>query len=370
MRKLKKMAIKVIILLLVPLILIAAISGDDGSNSNNTDTSNMYEFTDEQYEFVMMVVEYSYEFKNTYQILTSVTIAQAIEESGWGTSSISKKANNLFGMKGKGTAGSYKTSSGTWQKFNTKKESVEAYSKLISGKYGCKGVQDYKQVLIALQEGGYCEGTAYPNKIKNHIEGYNLTVFDNLTDSELTLVKNRTYGSNSNGTGETANNGDKNERIRWLFPYGVPNSERKCQNYLTTIKVDILDRNGKAATASLTCHKKLASSIQAAYREMKQKGFRAYDNGCYNWRQMTGSKSSMSNHSFGLAIDINPSYNPYIKGTSSSVWKNAPSYYKIDGEIVSIWKKYGFYWGGDYKNIKDYMHFEYVSGSLTLGKKY
>ena len=367
MKKIKKMAVKVIILFLVPLILIAAISGDDSSDSGSIGASNMYEFTDEQYEFVMMIVEYSYEFKSTYQVLTSVTIAQAIEESGWGTSSIAKNANNLFGMKGKGTAGSYKTSSGTWQKFNNKKESVEAYSKLISSRYGCYGVTDYNQVLIALQKGGYCEGNGYPNKIRNHIETYNLTMFDNLSDSDLILVKNRTYGSG--GTEETANMGNNSERARWLFPDGVPASENKCRNYLTTIKIEILDKNGKASTASLTCHKKLASSIQAAYREMKSKGFRAYDNGCYNWRNMTGS-SSMSNHAFGIAIDINPAYNPYVKGNSSSTWKNAPSYYKIDGEIVSIWKKYGFFWGGDYSGIKDYMHFEYIDGSLTPGKKY
>ena len=158
--------------------------------------------------------------------------------------------------------------------------------------------------------------------------------------------------------------------------------------------------------------------IQNAYREMKAKGFRAYDNGCFNWRvtwnfntptftAFTGSMRAkhniaINNHSFGFAVDINPAFNPYVKGTSSSVWNNAPSYYKIDGEIVGIhvynknhlqrrksihyqprqfskfhqyiyrfiWKKYGFYWGGDYKNIKDYMHFEYVDGSLVAGKKY
>ena len=102
---------------------------------------------------------------------------------------------------------------------------------------------------------------------------------------------------------------------------------------------------------------------------MKAKGFRAYDNGCFNWRKMTNS-TAMSNHSFGVAVDINPGYNPYVSGTSSSTWNNAPACYKIQGDIVAIWQKYGFYWGGDYKNIKDYMHFEYVSGSIKPGTKY
>lgn len=369
MKKYRKYAIKIIIFFLVPLIIITAVSGDDEDN-NSGNTSNIQNLSAEQSEFIMSVTEYSYEYKSIYQVLTSVTLAQAIEESGWGTSSIAKNANNLFGMKGKGTAGSYVTSSGRWQKFNSKKESVEAYSKLISEKYHCKGVQDYTEVLIVLAKGGYCEGSGYTNKIKNHIESYNLTVFDNLTSEELEQVKKRTFSMSGNSSGEPANMGTKNERVRWLFPDGVPSSEKECRKYLTTISVEILDKNGRAKNVSLTCHKKLAGSIQSAYREMKEKGFRAYDNGCFNWRAMTGSTKTMSNHSFGFAVDINPAFNPYVKGTSSSVWNNAPSYYKIDGEIVAIWKRYGFYWGGDYKNIKDYMHFEYVEGSLVAGKKY
>ena len=86
----------------------------------------------------MEIVEYSYDFKAQYQILTSVTVAQAIEESGWGKSNLAVNAKNLFGMKGKGTAGSVKTSSGTYKKFNNWKESVEAHDKLLSNSnYRC-----------------------------------------------------------------------------------------------------------------------------------------------------------------------------------------------------------------------------------------
>lgn len=366
--RIKKTAIKAVILFLIPIILIAVLFGDKESNNTSINESNMFNFTSEQYEFVMEVVEYSYDVKDKYHILTSVTVAQAIEESGWGTSSIAKNANNLFGMKGKGTAGSYKSSSGTWQKFNNRKESVEAYSKLISIKYKCEGVTDYTLVLRALAKGGYCEGTSYPNKIKSYIEQYNLTIFDNLSTDDVAKVKSRTFGSDSE-SGEVANMGDKNARVNWLFPNGVPSTETQMRNYLVTVKVEILDKYGKPSTANITCHKSLASSIKSAYREMKENGFRAYDNGCWNWRKMTGS-SAMSNHSFGVAVDINPSYNPYISGSYSRVWETAPSYFKIAAAIVEIWKKYGFYWGGDYKSIKDYMHFEYVSGSLIPGKKY
>ena len=41
------------------------------------------------------------------KILASLTIAQAILESGWGTSALARKSNNLFGIKGNGK--NYKT---------------------------------------------------------------------------------------------------------------------------------------------------------------------------------------------------------------------------------------------------------------------
>ena len=40
----------------------------------------------------------------TTKILASLTIAQAILESGWGLSGLTKRSNNLFGIKGKGVA--------------------------------------------------------------------------------------------------------------------------------------------------------------------------------------------------------------------------------------------------------------------------
>lgn len=362
----KKIVSVFIISFLVPVILIAAVFGfadeDDSGSSGNSNISNL---NAEQYEFIMRMVAFNYDFKSEYDLLASVTTAQAIEESGWGTSNVYQNSFNLFGMKGNGTAGNYKG----YQKFNNEKECIEAYQKLISGKYKCKGIKDYEKVLVALTNGGYCEGTEYAGKIRNHIVTYDLTQFDNLSEEDLQKVRDRTYGDGVI-TGQVANKGTTQERARSLFPDGVPSSAAQMKKYLTTISVEILDKNGKATTAKLTCHKALAEEIQQIYREMKEIGFRAYSNGCYNWRNITGSSSKMSNHAFGLAIDINPDYNPYVKGTYSSTWQNAPKYYKIDNDIVNIWKKHGFFWGGDYNSIKDYMHFEYIDGALTAGKKY
>ena len=60
--KLKKLAIKGMIVLLVPLILIVALFSNSSSDTTS-DTSYMANFTTEQYNFVMEIVEYSYDFK-------------------------------------------------------------------------------------------------------------------------------------------------------------------------------------------------------------------------------------------------------------------------------------------------------------------
>lgn len=90
---------------------------------------------------------------------------------------------------------------------------------------------------------------------------------------------------------------------------------------------------------------------------------------CY--RVVTGG-GSLSNHAYGRAIDINPQQNPYISYDSSgNAWwhhDNATPYVdRSSGDphvIVSgdacyeIFTKYGFSWGGNWSNPKDYQHFE------------
>lgn len=83
--------------------------------------------------------------------------------------------------------------------------------------------------------------------------------------------------------------------------------------------------------------------------------------------------TNLSNHARGLAIDINPLYNPYVKMVDD--WlsiepANGADYvdrekdfpYKIDHNdpCYQIFTAHGFSWGGDWENRKDYQHFEYV----------
>jgi hypothetical protein len=72
-----------------------------------------------------------------------------------------------------------------------------------------------------------------------------------------------------------------------------------------------------------------------------------------------------------MAVDINPRYNPYVKVLSDRtivapkaaaeyVDRNGPFPYKIERHDIccKLFLEHGFEWGGDYKSIKDYQHFE------------
>lgn len=85
----------------------------------------------------------------------------------------------------------------------------------------------------------------------------------------------------------------------------------------------------------------------------------------YGFRQSGGVGLSnctlMSIHSYGAAIDINPGDydNDYYLGAGNDLRdKNNP--YCIPDEVIEIFAKYGWYWGGDFSICVDSMHFQYL----------
>jgi len=91
-------------------------------------------------------------------------------------------------------------------------------------------------------------------------------------------------------------------------------------------------------------------------QECKNRGYRfgtASDPsyGCwgYSCRAISGSNNP-SNHSWGLAVDINAPSNPY----TSPLVTDMPSW------MPDLWNEYGFRWGGDYSGSKDAMHYEFM----------
>ena len=160
------------------------------------------------------------------------------------------------------------------------------------------------------------------------------------------------------GAGETGNV-DTNARMRWLFPNGTPTNAAQMSPYLATIVVPIINEQGQSTTMRLTVHHKLANEFQGAFREMYRIGFKvkASTTAVYNWRMMV-SGAAISHHSYGCAIDLNWGDNPYTASQNPN-WRI--NEYSVTPQVVAIWKRHGFFWGGDWSGMKDYMHFSYTN---------
>ncbi len=133
------------------------------------------------------------------------------------------------------------------------------------------------------------------------------------------------------------------------------------EQYLVTITVPIKDVNGVPSTKQLRVHKKLTKEFMDAFQDMYAVGFpvRAEDTDTYNWRSMASGKNR-SHHSYGCVVDLNWSSNPMI-GVTEGKYQPGVDPYSVTPEVVAIWKKHGFFWGGDWKSSKDYMHFTYTN---------
>lgn len=89
------------------------------------------------------------------------------------------------------------------------------------------------------------------------------------------------------------------------------------------------------------------------------------DTGAFNCRPTTGG-SSYSQHAYGLAIDINPFQNPYLKGdvvlpelagAYLDRGRVRPGMVVADDVVVRAFAAIGWEWGGAWRTLKDYQHF-------------
>lgn len=151
------------------------------------------------------------------------------------------------------------------------------------------------------------------------------------------------------------------QRLYFLFPGGVPTTRAEMEQYLVEITVPIKDENGVPSTMQLKVHKALTREFMGAFQDMYAIGFpvRAEDTDTYNWRSMVSGKNR-SHHSYGCVVDLNWNSNPMI-GRTEGKYRPGVDPYSVTPEVVAIWKKHGFYWGGAWKSSKDYMHFTYTN---------
>ena len=149
----------------------------------------------------------------------------------------------------------------------------------------------------------------------------------------------------------------------------------------------ILHRNfaGQTQVGEMVCAASAAADLLAIFREMYDArypiekvflideyggddGKSMADNNtcCFNYRRKTGV-NQLSLHAYGMAVDINPLYNPFVKGERVEPALAAryadrslacPYYVRKGDACYHAFTSRGWSWGGSWCSARDFQHFE------------
>lgn len=162
---------------------------------------------------------------------------------------------------------------------------------------------------------------------------------------------------------------------------------RKSLRYILCLHRDI---KGRTIVGEMVVNASIADDVLSIFRELyranypiermrlidywdadDEQSMRSNNSSSFNYRLISHT-NVVSKHGLGLAIDINPLYNPYHKHTAQGVEVIEPATgkpyldrsksfdYKIEkGDLCyRLFIKHGFKWGGSWPKVKDYQHFE------------
>jgi hypothetical protein len=160
-----------------------------------------------------------------------------------------------------------------------------------------------------------------------------------------------------------------------------------CPVALEDLRVLRMDRwgfDGKPHRGSLVVHRTYAHDVLRVFEKLYEAHFpirrmrlvdtygadddrsmAANNTSAFNCRVVTGG-SSWSEHSYGMAIDINPIQNPYVVGgtvlpLAGAAFldrsRDAKGIIHAGDVVVKAFAEIGWGWGGSWSSIKDYQHF-------------
>lgn len=200
---------------------VAAANTDTASNQ--VDLSSLYFSSNAKSQnFIESVAQGAINGWTKYGVLPSVTVAQAILESGWGQSALSTQAHNLFGIKGSYN-GQYVTMQtrevyngqsyyiyDNFRKYANNSESVEDHGNFLysNSRYAnLLGNQSYASVARKLQADGYATDPSYASSLIKLVEMYNLTQLDNIAFSgKQPVINNKNdYNYSNSGNADSSN---------------------------------------------------------------------------------------------------------------------------------------------------------------------
>lgn len=159
---------------------------------------------------------------------------------------------------------------------------------------------------------------------------------------------------------------------------------------LRYVKALHYDIDGYIYIGEIVCNKSIAEDLVDIFHELynhrspihrmvlideygadDDKSMRDNNTSCFCYRTIAGTER-LSNHAYGKAIDINPLYNPCVELKEDGSLLVSPetgqmyrdrhnkTLYRINKTSLyyKLFIKHGFEWGGDWKSLKDYQHFE------------
>lgn len=154
---------------------------------------------------------------------------------------------------------------------------------------------------------------------------------------------------------------------------------------LRLVTVSYVDFHGQARIGELVVHQGLVYSVRRIFQDLYDQRFpirrietmdrfhgdddrsMAWDNtSAFNCRRITGG-SGWSRHAWGVAIDLNPRENPYVRGSTIlppdgapyvDRDRDAPGMVHAGSPALRAFTSRGYEWGGAWRTLKDYQHLE------------
>jgi flagellum-specific peptidoglycan hydrolase FlgJ len=158
------------------------------------------ELDKEKIQFIEKVSDGAYKNYKNYGILPSITIGQAILESGWGESELSSRHNNIFGIKADASWSEEKVNMktkenykdvivGDFRAYNNISSSIEDHGKFLweNERYAKNGLfeaKNYRAQAQVLEDAGYSTAKdengnlIYGDKLIRVIQENNLMIYD------------------------------------------------------------------------------------------------------------------------------------------------------------------------------------------------
>lgn len=261
--------------------------------------------------------------------------------------------------------------------------------------------------LILAQSSANPEGVLYTQELQEPEVNHYITKalsepdFNDISVAPLNSAAAITYVSKDDETDKDYTGLDYNYEPRFIpvfkrealpehiieFISGVTFKENTpfAHSFLAYLTITHVDFEGKDRVGHMIVAEEIADEVLDIFQEIYESAFPIYsiqlidyfdaddylslaanNSSSFNFRYIAGT-NVISRHGFGMAIDINPIQNPYIRG--NNVLPEAGREYLdrsdirpgmiVNGDAVyQAFKSRGWTWGGDWTLPIDYHHFE------------